>query len=185
MRRVMGQLGPFARRQAEDAYQAQVAEIETYPLTQFFTPTYGKQTSLRTAEQKIRDWYDGLEWLHRSAIGIVVGLECMPSLHAHGVLIGGPNLCPRTAEALWHDIAGNVKVEAYDRRRSGVAYVLKEAYWTGDWFNEHLEYYSIHGRTRRPVLTRQYFNRHQQQRPTNGTTLSVAPPEFQPVNRIV
>jgi hypothetical protein len=172
-------LGPVGRENAQEAYEELVLDYESYPLSQFFTLTFGKRTSESAAGQKIREWHDALEWLHRSAVGLVYGFELTPSLHAHGVLIGSPNLCTRTAKALWHEIAGDAKVEAYDRDRQGVEYVLKEAYWTGAWFDDHLEYHNVHGKVRRSILTRQYFNWHQQVPPKG----EVNPVCFSPVSR--
>jgi hypothetical protein len=134
-----------------DAYADVVRWLETYPLTHFLTLTFGNPTGEDAAVRRVLQWHDAIEWLSRSPIGLVYGLEMSPELHVHGVLVGHPKISIVAAEHLWRDMAGDGQVERYDRAQGGVAYSLKEAFWTGRWGVERLEYYSPEGRQRPPV----------------------------------
>jgi hypothetical protein len=142
-----------------EAYEDVVRWLEAFPLTHFFTLTFGNPTGEDAAVRRVLQWHDANEWLSKSAIGMVYGLEMTPGLHVHGVLVGNPHMSIIAAEQLWRDMAGDGQVERYDRSQGGVGYSLKEAFWTGRWGVQHLAYYSPEGRKRRSRLTREHFLR--------------------------
>ena len=147
-----------------DAYADVVRWLETFPLTHFVTLTFGRPTGEDAAVRRVLQWHDAIEWLSRSPIGLVYGLEMTPELHVHGVLIGNPQISLIAAEHLWWDMAGDGQVERYDRAQSGVAYSLKEAFWTGRWGVERLGFYGPEGR-QRPAVDRRVT------RPGNGAAV--------------
>ncbi len=153
------QQSDFGKRHTEEAFSELVTFIAGFPVTQFVTLTFGRPTSERVALQKIREWHDSLEWLNRAAIGILICLEDKPELHAHCILVGAPNLNLTGAAALWRQSAGDADVRRYDSSRGGIAYSLKDAFWTGQWSLDHFDFYSRYGRKRRAQLTREQFYR--------------------------
>ncbi len=146
-----------ATRQNLETLAETVRWVETFPLTHFFTLTFGQPTSEALAVKRVLQWQDRLERLNKTAIGLFFGLEATPAVHAHGVLIGNPDVSSRHAEHEWRTMAGNPKVSRYEPGRGGVAYTLKEAFWTRCWDFEHLEFYSPEVRMRRSRRTRELF----------------------------
>ena len=119
-----------ATQQNFEARDELVRWIETLHPTHFFTLTSATPMSEIVAVKRLLQWQDALERLNKSAVGLFFGLELTPSVHAHGVLIGNPNVSPLEAEHLWRRLAGNPKVSRYEPHLGGVAYALKEAFWT-------------------------------------------------------
>jgi hypothetical protein len=128
--------------------------FEQYPVTHFFTLTYGSTVSLGRRMTHFHDWVDGIEWLQRRPLGWIrademkhfsgCGMPAIPE-HHHGLLIGAHHLDYRTAEALWHSCAGDAQVERYEPGGGAIAYSLKLAFHPiGDWDLGGLKRFSPH-----------------------------------------
>ncbi len=99
-----------------------------------------------------------MEWLNKAPIGWFWCAEAEPWLHFHGGLIA-PNLNAPAGEHLWRDIAhGDAEIVRYDPNRGAIPYSFKESYRSGEWDLGNMDYYSVHGRRRRPALARTYIN---------------------------
>lgn len=132
--------------------------LRSFPFTHWFTLTTAKPRPMFYMESAFKDWMDGMEWLNKAPIGWFWCAETDPSLHLHGGLIA-PTLNTAGSEHLWRDIAtGDAQVERYDPDRGAIPYSFKESYGSGEWDLGNLDYYSIHGRRRRPALARGYFD---------------------------
>ena len=154
----------IAKPMTEENYEKYcelVRWIESFPVTQFISLTFAQPTSETVAVSLVKEWHDALEWLNKAPIGLLWCIENEgDELHVHGVLMGAPNLTLKTAESVWRSVAGDGDVRKYESGRRGVAYSLKEAFWTNRWDLERLDYYSVHGKKRRPQLARQYLKQH-------------------------
>jgi hypothetical protein len=132
--------------------------LRSFPITHWFTLTTSEPRPIFHMQSAFNEWMDGMQWLNKAPIGWFWCAETQPWLHFHGGLIS-PSLNTSMAEHLWRDIAhGDGQIERYDPARGAIPYSFKESYRSGEWDLDNLDYYSVHGRRRRPALARSYFN---------------------------
>lgn len=133
--------------------------LRSFPFTHWFTLTTSTpRSSMFYMESAFKEWMDGMGWLNKAPIGWFWCAESEPSLHFHGCLIA-PSLNTAAALHLWRDIAhGDADMQRYDSDWNAIPYCFKDSYRSGEWDLGDLDYYSIHGRRRRPALSRIYFN---------------------------
>jgi len=116
--------------------------IEDQNVTHYFTLTYPTRRSWEARYKAFHEWIDGIEWLQRQPLGWFrademlrfsgLGFPEIPE-HHHGLLVGTPHLCCRTAENTWRHF-GDARVEPYERNGGAVPYCLKQCFSKcGDW----------------------------------------------------
>jgi hypothetical protein len=123
-----------------DLLPAAVQFFEQQDITQFYTMTFARRTSVESARHRFRKWIDALEWFQHRPLGWLraeetkhwpgVGTPAIP-LHFHGLLIAAPNLNIAQAEALAREVAGDTQVRPYISGGGAIGYSLKQVFQEG------------------------------------------------------
>jgi len=121
--------------------EAASAFIESQSVTHYFTLTYPRQTSWEIRHAAFKEWIDAIEWMQKRHLGWFRADEVRrisglgypeTSEHHHGLLVGTPHLCCRTAESVWRAF-GNARVERYESHGGAIPYCLKHAFQDSHW----------------------------------------------------